>query len=124
MSSSNSCLKIILITNSLQSRSSSPVGSHIQCDGQCLAWWYPCYGRVQGQLPHRDAHPLGTQVSKPKDPLPICHHDAPHILLRPVLQHLVHVARVVDRDEQALQRMTMKAMTMTSMSTKVMVPLV
>lgn len=62
---SSFCRPVTLLPSQCSQTSSSSClyGTHIQGDGQCLAWWYPA-GRVQVvQLPHRDAHPLGTQVS-------------------------------------------------------------
>ena len=65
-----------------------------------MGQWRSC-GKLT-QLADRDAHALGPQVPQAQDPLPISHHHRPHIVLRPVAHHVVHVALVVDRDEQAL----------------------
>ena len=79
-----------------------PVRPHIEGDGECLAGRDAGDGGVEGELAHGDTHALGPQVAQAQDPLTVRNHDTPHVMLRPVLQHLVHVARVVDRDEQAL----------------------
>ena len=65
-----------------------------------MGQWRSC-GKLT-QLADWDAHALGPQVPQAQDPLPISHHHRPHIVLRPVAHHVVHVALVVDRDEQAL----------------------
>lgn len=103
-----------------------PVSADIEGDRQSLARRYAGYGCVQSKLAHRDAHALGvrrrrtasirsiwsesrslrylsSQVPQPQDPLSVSDHDTPHVTLRPVLEHVVHVAGVVDRDEQTLR---------------------
>ena len=45
---------------------------------------------------------LSTKVAKAENTLPISDDNASHIMLWPVLQHLVNVSSIVDRDEEAL----------------------
>ena len=46
---------------------------------------------------------LSTKVAKAENTLPISDDNASHIMLWPVLQHLINVSSIVDRDEEALR---------------------
>ena len=80
-----------------------PVGADVEGDGEELVRGDAREGGVESELAHGDAHALGPQVPQAQDPLTISHHYGPHIHLWPVLDHLIHMALVMDADEQALQ---------------------
>ena len=56
----------------------------------------PGTGRVEGQLPDRNAHPVGAEVTEPEDPLAVGHHDDGHIASRPIGEDLADPAPVFD----------------------------
>ena len=51
-----------------------------------------------------DKSTLSTKVTKAKNTLPVSDDDAAHIVLRPVLQHFIHMTSVVDCDKESLRR--------------------
>merc|ERR1719228_205417 len=77
-------------------------------------WRYASQGCVECQLTHRYPHTLGTKVTKTKDPLTICHNYCSHIHLWPVLDHIIHMALVMDADKQALRSLESKSKLLTS----------
>ena len=46
---------------------------------------------------------LSTKIAKAKNALPVSDDNATHILLGPVLQNLINMSSIVDRDEEALR---------------------
>jgi hypothetical protein len=52
---------------------------------------------VELQLADRDAHAVGAQVAQPEDAAAVGHADDPHVLHRPVTQHLFDMPFARDR---------------------------
>ena len=46
---------------------------------------------------------LSAEIAEAEDPLAVGDDDSLHVVLRPVLQHVVHVPLVVDADKHALR---------------------
>ena len=56
---------------------------------------------IELQLADRDAHAVGAEVAQAEDAAAVGDADEPHVLLRPVPQHLLHVAAARDRKVHA-----------------------
>jgi len=57
-------------------------------------------GGVQRQLSNRDSHPIGSQISKTKNPLAVSHHNHSHATVRPVLQDLPYSKKGKRKDKK------------------------
>lgn len=77
------------------------VGADVQDDGETLVGLDAGQGSVEGQLPDGDAHAVGAQVSQAEDALSVRDDDGADVLFRPIPEHAVDVALVVDGDEEA-----------------------
>jgi len=77
------------------------VGANVEGDGQALVWFNASQCGVQSHFSHGDAHSVGTEVTQAEDSLSVGDHNRPHVRLGPIAQQVVHVALVVDGDEEA-----------------------
>lgn len=59
------------------------VSTDIQRDGQALVGFDPGQGRVQSQLPNRNAHSASAEVSQTQDPFTVGHANGTHVRFRP-----------------------------------------
>ena len=76
------------------------IRTDVQRDRQTLAGLDTRERGVKRELANRYAHTLGAEVAETKDTLAVGDDNGAHVVLRPVLQHVVHVALVVDADEE------------------------
>ena len=77
------------------------VGPDIDRDRQGGRGVDPSARRVQRELPDRDAHTVGTQVSEAEDALTVGDDDDADVVDGPVGQHLGNLTTVLDREVHA-----------------------
>ena len=76
------------------------VRAHVQADGQGMARIDARRSGIDGDLADRDAHAACTLVAQAQNALIVRDDDEPHVLARPVAQHLIDAAAMLRRDPE------------------------
>ena len=77
------------------------VGADIQHHRQGVRWADAAAGGVEREFTDWDPHPANALVAEAENTFPVRHHNHFNIVVRHVLQNVVHVVTVLIRDKDA-----------------------